>query len=86
VIQIEQFAAEIPCGRQWIPCTVVGVVGDDEMPQFVVMFVDSDGMTTLMRNTGARAKPSLQTLVDEGVQIFQRPTGHFPRSARPDRT
>ena len=54
MIQIEQFAAEIQCGRQWIPCTVVGVVGDDEMPQFVVMFVDSDGMTTLMRARDVR--------------------------------
>jgi hypothetical protein len=49
MIPIEQFAAEIQCGRKWVPCTVVGVAGEDQCPWFVVMFEDSDGMTTLLR-------------------------------------
>jgi hypothetical protein len=54
MIPIEQFNAEIACGREWIPCQVVGVVGDDESPRFIVMFEDSDGLTTLMRVTEVR--------------------------------
>jgi hypothetical protein len=49
LIPIEQFDAEIQCGREWIPCVVHGVVGDDETPRFIVSFEDDEGMTTLMR-------------------------------------
>ena len=49
MIPITEFAAEIRCGREWVPCLVHGVVGDDETPRFIVSFEDSDGMTTLMR-------------------------------------
>lgn len=49
MIPIEQFAAEIQCGREWIPCTVVGLVGDDECPRLVVLFEDDQGLTTAMR-------------------------------------
>ncbi|MET4371576.1 hypothetical protein ABIA99_004275 [Bradyrhizobium sp. LB12.1] len=48
MIPIEQFDAEIRCGREWTPCTVHGVVGDDETPRFLVSFEDDDGMTTLL--------------------------------------
>jgi hypothetical protein len=33
--------------------SVVGVVGD-ESPRFIIMFEDSDGLTTLMRVTEVR--------------------------------
>lgn len=49
MIAITEFAAEIQCGREWMPCLVHGIVGDDETPRFVVSFEDSDGMTTLLR-------------------------------------
>lgn len=49
MIPITEFAAEIRCGREWIPCLVLGVVGDGEMPRFIISFEDNDGMTTLMR-------------------------------------
>lgn len=58
MIPISQFAAEIPCGRQWIPCEVVGVVGDDECPRFIVMFEDDQGLTTAMRVREVRRIPS----------------------------
>jgi hypothetical protein len=49
LIPINEFDAEIRCGREWIPCVVHGVVGDDEYPKFIVSFEDEDGLTTLMR-------------------------------------
>ncbi|MGY4460529.1 hypothetical protein [Bradyrhizobium sp. LB13.1] len=32
-----------------MPCTVVGVAGDDDCPRLVVLFEDDRGMTTAMR-------------------------------------
>jgi hypothetical protein len=49
VIGIEPFSAHIQCGREWIPCEVVGVVGDDECPRLIVLFEDDQGLTTAMR-------------------------------------
>lgn len=49
MIAINEFDAEIQCGREWIPCVVHGVVGDDETPRFIVSFEDDEGLTTLMR-------------------------------------
>jgi hypothetical protein len=54
VIPIAPFAAEIQCGREWIPCEVVGIVGDDEAPRFIIMFDDDRGLTSLMRVSEVR--------------------------------
>lgn len=54
MIGINSFAAELRCGRDWIPCTVVGIAGDDDCPRFIVMFDDDDGLTTLLRVSEVR--------------------------------
>jgi hypothetical protein len=54
MIPIEQFAAEFACGREWVACDVVGVVGDDDTPRFIIMFEDDNGLTSLMRVSEVR--------------------------------
>jgi hypothetical protein len=49
MIPIASFQAEFRCGREWIACDVVGVVGDDDTPRFIIMFEDDNGLTSLMR-------------------------------------
>jgi hypothetical protein len=73
VIPIEQFAAAILCGREWVPCTVVGLAGDDDCPRLILLFEDDRGMTTAMRVRDVRRARAHAMGIGGGLGQLSKP-------------